>query len=234
MSIIYSHGDKGGVGKSLVSAVYVDYLLQSGKPASVIEGDASQPDIALRYHDLIEKRGVNLNRSGAAEEAVMAFTNAIAELGEGDILVNLPAGAGDTLEELAEVLVGAAEELGHESYVLYSLGHSELATKAAIKSIDCGLLGAVAPEHRCMVYPAFLGSPDNFDWVRSGAREKYQIREIVIPAIKPEALAQKVLSLRGSFESLTGKESPLTIGERLIFQKKFLIPALEAVAIFDK
>lgn len=233
--IYYSHGDKGGVGKSMTSAVLLDYLLSKGGTPMLIEGDSGQPDIALRYADHVQTEYVNLNRAGAAEEAIMAFTDALEELGDGDIVVNLPAAAGDTLEQLAEVLVGAAEELGHESRVFYTMGHTPTATKNALKSFENGLIYGVGLDNACIVYPAFLGKTENFDWVKSGARDTHNVREIIMPAISPDELAQVVLSAPGTFAELSEKAtSPLKMSERLIFQSRFYRPALAAIAIFDK
>lgn len=39
-----SHGDKGGVGKSVISLFAVEYLLQSG-PVALAETDPTQPDL---------------------------------------------------------------------------------------------------------------------------------------------------------------------------------------------
>lgn len=233
--IYYSDGDKGGVGKSMTSAVLVDYLLSQGKSPKLIEGDAGQPDIALRYSDSVEMRGVNLNRAGDAEAAIMAFTDAMEELCEGDIVVNLPAAAGDTLEQLAEVLIGAAHELGHASRVFYTMGHTPTATKNALKSFENGLIHGVGLDNACVVYPAFLGKVENFDWIKSGSRDKYNVREIVMPAISPEELAQIVLAAPGTFADLADKTtSPLKMSERLIFQSRFFRPAMKAISIFDK
>ncbi|MBU2806513.1 ATP-binding protein, partial [Acidithiobacillus ferridurans] len=90
-NLYFSHGDKGGVGKSLLSAVLVDHLIQSGRDVGIIEGDTGA-DIALRFSD-IDLQLVNLNRSGAQEEAVLGFSEALEALAGKDIVVNLPAGA---------------------------------------------------------------------------------------------------------------------------------------------
>lgn len=233
--IYYSHGDKGGVGKSMTSAVILDYLLSKGEEKPMlIEGDEGQPDIALRYADHVQVQCVNLNRAGDAEAAIMAFTDALEKLGDGNIVVNLPAAAGDTLEQLAEVLIGAAQELGHESRVFYTMGHTPTASKNAVKSFESGLVHNVGLDNTCIVYPAFLGKVENFDWVKSGLRDKYSVREIVMPAISPEELAQVVLSAPGTFSELSEKlTSPLKMSERLIFQSRFYRPAMAAISVFD-
>ncbi|MEL5850013.1 MAG: hypothetical protein U7M05_11725 [Candidatus Igneacidithiobacillus chanchocoensis] len=233
--LFFSHGDKGGVGKSVLSALLVDQLLSSGKDVGIVEGD-TQADIAIRFADLVDVSAANLNRSGAAEEAILAFSEALENLAGKDVVVNLPSGAGDTLEAFAEPLVSVADALGLDVFVFYSLGHQSSATKNALRSVESGLLGAVPMENRCIAYPGFLGSPDSFDWVKSGAREKAgNMQEVVIPAIKPEALAMKVLSLSGPFSAMTKKDfSGLTLMEKALLQSKWIKPSLAAVSLFDR
>ncbi len=235
--LFFSHGDKGGVGKSIVSAVIVDYLLSKGKKVGVIEGDLAA-DIALRFVNSISVRAVDLNRAGDTERAVIGFIDSLESLdaeGVDDVVVNLPAGSSETLENMADVLTAGAESVGFDVYVFYSLGHQKEATSRALFSVDSGLVSAVPADHRCMVYPAFLGQPDKFDWVKSGTRDKYDIQEIVMPAIRPDALAIKVLEFPGRFsEMISSSDSPLSLSERLLLQKKWLQPAMDAVSVFDK
>ncbi|MBE7566819.1 hypothetical protein [Acidithiobacillus sp. HP-11] len=233
--LFFSHGDKGGVGKSMLSALLVDHLLEIGRNVAVIEGDKGV-DIAERFAGLIKVEAENLNRAGASNEAVMGFVDKLSNLadeGVQDVVINLPSGAGDTLEELAPAIVDAASIIGFEPFAFYSLGHQAVGTRNALRSLNGGLLGLMAAENRCIVYPAFQGTPDKFDWVISGNRDKFDIPEIVIPAILPPDLALKVLGFNGRFTALVGRDSPLTLGERVILQHKWLLPALESVSVFD-
>lgn len=233
--LFFSHGDKGGVGKSMLSALLVDHLLQIGREVSVIEGDKGL-DIAERFAGLIKLETENLNRSGASNEAVISFIDKLSKLsddGVQDVVINLPSGAGDTLEELAPAIIESAEMTGFVPYVFYSLGHQPVGTANALRSLKGGLLDLVNTENRCMVYPEFQGTPDKFDWVTSGNRDEFDITEIVIPAITPADLAVKVLSFPGRFSDLVSKNSPLTNGEKIVLQHKWLRPALSSVSIFD-
>jgi hypothetical protein len=234
--LFFSHGDKGGVGKSMLSALLVDHLLQIGRDVAVIEGDKGA-DIAERFAGLIKVEGENLNRSGASNEAVISFIDKLTKLSDAgvqDVVINLPSGAGDTLEELAQAIIESAEMIGFVPFVFYSLGHQPVGTGNALRSLQGGLLELVNKENRCMVYPAFQGSPDKFDWVTSGNRDKFDIPEIVIPAITPPDLALKVLSFPGRFSDLVSKNSPLTTGEKIVLQHKWLRPALSSVSVFDE
>ncbi|MHB1529947.1 MAG: hypothetical protein ACYCXT_11050 [Acidiferrobacteraceae bacterium] len=234
MTIFYSGGDKGGTGKSWTSSVLVDYLMAAGHSVAIIEGDLGQPDIALRFKGAgVEVRAVNLNRSGAAEAAVIKFAEALVGLDGKDIVVNLPSAAGDTLDALAALLVEAGMSLGHETCVLYSIGHQATSTQGALRSLREGLLGAT--KRRCIIYPQFL-QPDveRFDFVRSGARSEYLAAgglEAAMPALRPEDLVNKVLATPGTFSDLAKPDSALTFGERLFFNRQWLPSAHKAVAV---
>ena len=238
MTIFYSHGDKGGVGKSSVSAVLIDYLCGIGRTPKVIEGDFKGADIAKRYADTLDVEMVNLNMAGDAERAVIAFTDIIASNPGGDIVVNLPASAGATIEELAPVLLGVAEESGHETRVFYAIGHTEIATGNFLETFHGGLFGMADRDKRCVVYPLFLGASERFHFVTSGERDRYLEAggfESAMPALKPNDFAMKVLSTTGRFSDLLDKNtSPLTPGERFMLEKKWLQPALDAVSILVK
>lgn len=231
-NLYFSHGDKGGVGKSLVSALLVDALLIEGRKVLLVEGD-HQGDIADRFIDCpeVELEVVNLNRAGAAEEAIMTFSSVLEDAGGRDVVVNLPSGAGDTLEELSDVLIPTAESLELVVTGIYSLGHQAPATRNAVETLSNGLMSRIHVQRRFMAFPLFQGEPENFHWVLSGQREKFPgVHEVAIPAIKPERFAIKVLSLPGRLSGLVDANGGLTVGERMLFQQKFLKPALAAMS----
>ncbi|MGC8605913.1 MAG: hypothetical protein ACP5VS_19800, partial [Desulfomonilaceae bacterium] len=104
-TIIFSHGDKGGVGKSVVAALLVDMALQRFGRASLIEGDAKTPDVFARYQDdpQVVKKMISLNLAGDAATAVGGLAEWLENENPDDHLVtivNLPANAGETLDGL--------------------------------------------------------------------------------------------------------------------------------------
>ncbi len=217
--IYVSHGDKGGTGKSMLSAILVDCLLAQGRQVSILEGDLGQPDIARRFAKLVQVGAVNLNQAGAADAAVAAFGGWLEEQESADIVVNLPAGAGDTLDALADVLVAVAEGIGQRVVVVYSLGAYETSTQGALRSLEHGLLGVA--HRRIVALPEFLGAPSGFHWKRSGSGAAFLRAgglEAVIPALRPESLRDQVLSLPGSFADLVTSPD-LSLTERAMFQR---------------
>ncbi len=224
--IIISGGDKGGVGKSMASALAADILLNAGQTLLIVEGDAAIPDIALRFSACaqVETTGVNLNRAGDQEAAVTRLGNALeqaANQGQ-DVLINLPAGSADTLDDLAPVIREIADASGFTLRVLYSLGPHRSSTDSLVKSLASGLLGSVEPVHRTLVFPAFLGAPESFDWLKHPNRVEFLGaggRETVVPALRPDTIRDQVLASPGTFTDLAGNQEALTLTERALFKR---------------
>ena len=234
--VYFSHGDKGGVGKSMLAALLVEFCLKSDYKVGIVEGDINQPDIALRYKPAgVPVAAVNLARAGASEEAVLKFIEKVESLaGVDHIIVNLPASSSETLDANAEVIVEALKENGHEPFLMYSMGHTPAAAETFKASATGGLFGAVEAEHRAIVYPLFQGEPTNSHFVKSGLRDEYAFGgEMAVPVIKPEALVQKVLSTHKPYGELVKPGcGDLSVAERIMFDKKFYGPAMAEISKF--
>ena len=224
--IVISGGDKGGVGKSMASALAADILIAAGQTLLIIEGDAAMPDIALRFSTCVqvETTGVNLNRAGDQEAAITRLGNALEKAADQrqDVLINLPAGSADTLDDLAPVIREIADASGFTLRVLYSLGPHRSSTDSLIKSLTQGLLGSVDPIHRTIVFPAFLGSPESFDWLKHPNRPAFMAtggRETVVPALRPDTIRDQVLAAPGTFTALGENKEALTLTERALFKR---------------
>ena len=233
-TVYFSHGDKGGVGKSMMSALLVEYFLENGEKVAIIEGDINAPDIARRYRPIgVPGAGVNLARAGASEEAVVRFINSIEELAEHEhIVVNLPAAASETLDANGDVIAGGLSEIGFDMCVMYSIGQTNESVESFKGSAQSGLFSVASPAKQVVVYPMFCGDPNDFAFVKTGMRDKYSFQhEITVPAIQPATLVSKVLALPGAFSDLASGKSPgLSTGERLMFAKRFFRPAMDSIA----
>jgi hypothetical protein len=215
--IFISSGDKGGTGKSMVSALAVDWAITAGRSVKLLEGDSSQPDVAARYSGTIETAALNLNRAGAADAAITALgTYVEQEIDRDDLLVvNLPAGAADTIDQHADLLATVFKDIGHDLVVSYSTGMSAQSTSVLGRSLKSGLMSVA--DRRTVLIPEMLGDPESFDWTRSNARSEYMAaagHEAVMPALRPAGLRDKLLSSRGTFRSLTSSHSDLFLIER--------------------
>lgn len=235
MTIYVSHGEKGGVGKSRLAMVLVDYLLVNGSTVVVVEGDKSGADVGLRYRGIVETAFLNLNRPDAMEEAFNDLANALEKVdASADIVVNLPGQASDTLDQFADMFAGVAEALGHDLVIYYSIGNLDMHVENLAKSLQSGLLSVVPDDHRIVVRGEISGNPANFAWETSPVREAFLKsggREAIMPKIKMEALEKKVREVKGGYTpmAMDPESSPLTLGERMLLQR-WLNPAHECVA----
>lgn len=206
--LFISHGDKGGVGKSMVSMFGVEKLLEGGT-VSLVEADPTQPDIGKRYAsdpDIVIS-GLSLNRAGDAENALSRFGQWLENSGAERVVVNLPAGAGETLDAHSDLIRGLADALDLRLIVTYSLEKNETATRTMLKSMASGLLSVVDPENRFVVFPSYKGEPESFHWFHAKERSRTEIREIVMPALKNSKALSLLEATPGRLSSLVDKEN---------------------------
>lgn len=203
-----SHGDKGGVGKSMVTMFSVEKLLKFGHVA-LIEADPTQPDIGKRYANDpdIVVCGLSLNRAGDAENALSRFGQWLEKSGEERVIVNLPAGAGETLDVHADMIRALADSLGYRLVVTYSLEKNETAARTMLKSLESGLMSVVDSENRYVVFPLYKGEPDSFFWFHAKERQDVRIGEIVMPALKNTKALSLLESTLGRVSTLVDKEN---------------------------
>ncbi len=234
LKLFISHGDKGGTGKSMAAALVLDYLHTSGVPVLLIEGDAGIPDLAHRFRDVIPLKTVNLNRSGDSETSFNKLGNALedASTAKQHVVINMPAGAGDTIDSLAPVLAEIVADVGFDLVVSFAIGPHRTSTNALLKSLHGGLMSVVDPARRSVLLPLFLGQSSSFDWGKAGGRIEFLDaggKEAAIPALRPDDLRDKVLALPGAFQSIVSDTTTLTLTERALF-KRWLVLAGEAIA----
>ncbi|MGD0679860.1 MAG: hypothetical protein ABSC94_31135 [Polyangiaceae bacterium] len=60
--IYWIGGSKGGVGKSIMAAATMDYLLETGAKVALVESDTSNPDVWKAYKELLPVVLVNLDQ----------------------------------------------------------------------------------------------------------------------------------------------------------------------------
>ena len=211
-TMFISHGDKGGVGKSMTAAIMVERLLMEGvERLALVEGDPRNPDIGRRYkyEEALRLAHLPLNRPGA--EAATAVTDLAAWIEDNDpdaLVVNLPSGAGETLDSLSGILRGVCDGLGFRMAATYSLGMTDALTDGMVLSLKEGVLAHVDPENRAAVYPLFSGPKSSFLWSRSKDRAIYPMREIEMPRFGAASSMLKMLNTPGRIVELGERGAP--------------------------
>ncbi|MBU2755298.1 hypothetical protein HFU84_12100 [Acidithiobacillus sp. CV18-2] len=203
-----SHGDKGGCGKSYVSTIVVEHLLNAGNQVALVEADPTQPDVGKRYLDDadVEIGTLSLNRAGDAENALSEFGAWLETADRDFVVVNLPAGAGETLDNQGDLMRDLADSLGYRMIVSYALEKNRIAAQAMLRSLKSGLLSHIEPENRVVCIPEFKGEPYAFEWMDMPERKNADIREVVIPALKNRQALQRLEASRGRIAALIDKD----------------------------
>lgn len=97
--IIVIHGDKGGVGKSMVAMAIADYVQGTGAPVAVMDADTQNPDVSRMFDGVIPVAQANLRE----ENGWMDLTDFVTQHIGHTIILNTPAGIGEYMKaHLAE------------------------------------------------------------------------------------------------------------------------------------
>lgn len=205
--IIFSHGGKGGVGKSYVSMILTEALLTEGKHVTIVEADPTQPDVARRYagDPGVDLGVLTLNRAGDSENAVAAFGNWLEESNAEQVVINLPAGADQTLDDHGSLLADLAATLDFRLVVTYALEKNRIAADELVASLTEGLMSHVADENRFIIIPAYKGDPSSFEWMDHPDRERFAVPEIVMPALNNRQGLRKLEATPGRVATLSDK-----------------------------
>lgn len=89
--LIVVHGDKGGVGKSMVAMALIDYLMSIDVPVALIESDASNSDVRRMYENHVPNTFLALNHD---PKSWIGIGNFIEENPDYVFVLNTPANIG--------------------------------------------------------------------------------------------------------------------------------------------
>ena len=217
--LVISHGDKGGVGKSIFSMLAVEFGLFSGRNIAIVEGDTKIGDVKARYENVASVLSVNLDKSGKdAENAIATLFGHLEALESDFVVMNAPANAHKALDSYAELIVPVARELGFQICVAWMVGRESSSATLANESAICQVADrkiAVVNRHESDYdrdYYWFAVPQYKDAWIASGGLTG-EIPELA------SRVGAKVKEYQGrSFASLAGPESPLFIVERQIIK----------------
>lgn len=217
--LVISHGDKGGVGKSIFSMLAVEYGLYSERNVAIVEGDTKIGDVKARYENVVSVLSVNLDKSGKdAENAIATLFGHLEALDSDFVVMNAPANAHKALDSYAELIVPVARELGFRICVAWMIGREASSATLANVSTICQVADrriAVVNRHESeydLDYYWFTVPQYREAWIASGGLTG-EIPELA------SRVGAKVKEFQGrSYASLASRESPLFVVERQIIK----------------
>jgi hypothetical protein len=120
MALHLFHGDRGGVGKSLLASSFGEYLLSKGRAPVVIETDTQNGDVGRYFSDVVPVRYMDLRVSDGWIELLSVLQEETSE----DILIALPAGIGYALKDHAGDLLAAVSDLKRSLTVWWAMNRT--------------------------------------------------------------------------------------------------------------
>jgi hypothetical protein len=203
-TVIFSHGDKGGVGKSMVAAAIVDLLVEKCGACTALDGDNKTPDMNNRFIDTpsVSTAHMQINMAGAASEAVGRLAGLIEDATSGFVVVNLPSNAGDTLDDMGEMLRDVCDDMDVRMVVAYSLGEHAEAADGLNSSLSEHFLSVFDPQDRMVLFPAFIGVKEKFAWFNRPEYKIYSGLQGVFPCLEPKFVLADVIRHPGLFSEM--------------------------------
>lgn len=165
-------GGKGGVGKSTTAALIVDKMLNDGCAPRIVEADGTVPDVGRRF----ARHGVQIamaplaGKTATADRVIAVFDRVFE--GEDDVVLNLPAGAGEVLDQHAALIGDASEAAGIELVHVWVVGADQASADLAMASMNDGLASVAA--RRVVVLNEHHGEAAALPWARHPARAQWQ------------------------------------------------------------
>lgn len=190
-TVIFHHGDKGGVGKSLFCKTYIDAKMVTDKDnLVVVDADARNPDIGWIYRDHgIPVHNIDL-RSAAdtdGQDPWMLLADLIEENKGKKIVVNLPAGVGTMLTEKQHFFGEIIKNLEVKVEMFFSIDRQ----KTSIVQLKAGypaFKSFMKLEDLTIIKNGFFGpSADHFfEWNKSKLKKELiaaGAKEVFIPEL---------------------------------------------------
>lgn len=236
-TLILSHGDGGGVGKSTVAYLIASILLDWGYRIVVIDGDsaelAGKADVHLRF---VGKSGVDtvtapiLANGEDAEDTVTRLFNLLGRFPGNYAVMNAPANASETLDRIGDVFGRIAARQGVDLRVAYSLDRSQAMQVA--DRVARGPFFASASRAAFVRNEAF-GSEERFDRELDELETAGRMSRTTIQYLSRDAMERlrRDYPDRHLSELVDPVQSPLTVAEQVVLEDWYQASARALCAV---
>lgn len=218
MKIMFSSGDKGGVGKSFLAKALVDFCLRYSRQVLPIDADPRNADLFQLTDGLVPTLRVNLRNEDGWAELVNHVEKAKADSKGGgvDSIVSMPAGIGEEDECYGGLFARAVKEIGATVDVFWVINHEAESVKLLKHMLETG---GYLPNQITVVQNKFFGN-DFGIWEGSNTRKVFLEaggREVFMPALSPRVTGVMVTENVLFSQALTR----LGVYDRIVLQTWF-------------
>lgn len=165
--VLFVHGDKGGVGKSMLTNVFADFLVKSGIPTAVVDADRRNPDVSRMFNDVVPTLNADLRQ----HEGWMDLTDFLISQSDRVVVISLPAGIGEDFEKEAAQFFNTIGQLGREASMFWMMDRVSDCVNLFSRAYK-----AIGPRMKAtiVVKNLFRGDADKFgDWDSSETRKAF-------------------------------------------------------------
>lgn len=227
--VVFSHGEKGGVGKTAVATAAIELLAASGQKVAVIEGDVDNADVFKRYEknpQIARIAKIRLSDPSEYQRSINDLSNFLAEIietGSADaVVVNMPAGAVTTVDRDVGVLKSVITDLDILSVVAISSGNTEQSIVATEKIVKEGI-GTIG---KCFVIaPEFLK-----DEALESKLNARGMRACTYPRVSPDTMQMMLDHPDTSLHEMTTTSGPIKSPIQRIRVAQYLRNARDVLA----
>lgn len=217
--LLIIHGDKGGVGKSVLASLCADFAIEQFGKVAIIEGDSKIQDVARRFANVPEVAGylVDLARQDASEDAAVMLFEEMESSGAKHVVINAPASASNTIDAQTDLIIPAARDLGYRVVVAWMIGADEDSARLAGESRLC----QAADLRVAVLNERFIGTINKPIWSRHPARETWLASgglEATLPMLT-ERVMEIVRETPGRISALAAQEAGLPVITRTVIKR---------------
>lgn len=200
MRVIYIGGGKGGVGKSIMSAIALHTELESGSNPILVETDTANPDVYKAYKDACESYCFDIDDP----DGWASTLNTIEKAGDRPVIINSGARNQKTIENYGDVL-NMLDDVTTLWVVNSELDGLILLTNY-LKKIE---------QKVCVVKNLYNTKSEHFTEFEKSKLKQNGIYSVFMPAAIP-AVSKALKSKRCTISQLN---SELSFGDRLLAKK---------------
>jgi len=171
-TIIFSDGQKGGVGKSMTAITLADYLMRHSSAIGVIDADHTNPDLARLFNRNIENVFTATYDFSELDDW-MLFLESLEKLPQDiqNIIVSLPATL--NINPYLDTACAVLDALNFDIACFFTLNRQADSVNLLSSSMETGLLSRSST--RVAVLNGLFGNEDKFDrWVDSDTKAKFE------------------------------------------------------------
>lgn len=229
-TFIISHGDKGGVGKSMMANLIASMLYERGEKIGIIEADAGggtkgsggTPDVAPRFRNRVAKTASQpLQQSGKEASASIDRMMEMVEAWPVDYAVmNAPANASSVLgnPEVSETLAEALEAMQIDLRVTYSWApEAPNGVENAVYAVQGAFFEAAS--HGVLIKNMVLGDDADYEEAIRGNKVLSEVPRVTIPKIPSDKAKVFDRFPEANLYEMGKPDGPLSTMERIRIQK---------------